>query len=326
MSINLTTTLAPSGAFCAMTQINAPGSYAPGGSDAAGVGDNYLIYNPGVLQYHRGSYTTEQIDTKAAELITKSKESPLIEKAELDVYGQTCIQLAKDLASVGGHLRLGPLRGAARPCLLMDVMASGSGDFTFFNFKEGSNGNNRNRVKEELLPILRACDPHEPVYRIQVVDTAVGGQGINALTRCLWALKDQTPQFRKQKWELDYRLIHANDSRTDVGNIERAKSRARAGVFEIQMQRYVVPDLMVEDYEGALGMDLVNEHGKFLIKQSYKPGRFVLKGDDGLRLVRSDALTVTFDELFSQSITDEMLHASDLKQVGVVWQDYELKG
>jgi hypothetical protein len=302
------------------------GSYAPGVGDAAAVGDDFLIYNPGVLQYYRSSYTTEQIDARAADLITKSKESPLIEKTELDAYGQTCIQLAKDLASAGSDLRLGPLRGAARPCLLMDVMASGSGDFTFFNFKEGSNGKNKGRVIAEMLPILRQFDPQKPAYRIQVVDTAVGGQGINALTKYLWSLKEQHRDFRKQKWELDYRIIHATDARTNVENIMRAKGRARPGLFEIQLQRYAVPDLVVEDYEGALGLEITRGGGKFLVKQSYKPGRFVIKSDDGLRLVESKALVVTFDELFSNSITEEMTTSPDLKQVGVVWNEYEQKG
>src|ERR1039458_4709892 len=253
MSIQLTSTMAASGAFFSMADAQVPGSYASVDVAGAGGADDTLIYNPGVLERYRGSYTTEQIDTKAAELITRSKKSPLIEKAELDVYGQTCIHLAKDLASVGGHLRLGPLRGAARPCLLMDVMASGSGDFTFFNFKEGSNGKNKGRVVAELLPILREFDPHESVYRIQVVDTAVGGQGINALTKYLWALKDQHGEFRKQKWELDYRIIHATDGRTNVANIMRAKGRARPGVFEIQLQRDVGPDLVVECSGGSRG-------------------------------------------------------------------------
>lgn len=326
MSVQLTTTLAPSGAFCAMPQGQVAGSFAPGAVGGAGGAAGYLIYNPAVLQYYRGSFAQEEVDARAAALITKSKKSPLIEQAELDAYGTTCVQLAKDLASVGAHLRLGPLRGAARPCLLMDVMASGSGDFTFFNFKEGSNGKNKGRVIADLLPILREFDPHEQLYRIQVVDTAVGGQGINALTKYLWALKEQHREFRKQRWELDYRIIHATDARTNVANIMRAKGRARPGVFGIQLQRYVVPDLVVEDYEAALGLEITGDGGRFLVKQSYKPGRFVLKSDDGLRLVESKALVVTFDELFSKCITETLTSRTDLQQVGVVWQEYEQKG
>ena len=44
MSINLTTTLAPSGSFCAMPQVQTLGSFGP---EAVGA-ENYLIYNPGV--------------------------------------------------------------------------------------------------------------------------------------------------------------------------------------------------------------------------------------------------------------------------------------
>jgi hypothetical protein len=84
--------------------------------------------------------------------------------------------------------------------------------------------------------------------------------------------------------------------------------------------------LVVEDYEGALGLEITGDRGRFLVKQSYRPGRFVLKSDDGLRLVESKALVITFDELFSKSITEEMTTSPDLKQIGVVWNDYEQKG
>ena len=313
--INLTNTLAPSGAFCAQPPapnggVNQPESY---------------IYNPGVLEHHRGSYTIEERDAKATSWIAESKKTPLIAQADVNAYGQTCIQLAQDLANADGNLRLGPLRGAVRPCLLMDAMTQGAGDFTFFNYKAGCQPENAERVKADLYPILAAANPHQETYKIQVVDTAIGGHGINALTQYLRELKERN-EFRNQKWVLDLRIIHANDAQTDIGNIERARSHFVAGGFEIQLQRYVVPDLIVEDYEAALGLDITSDHGKFLVKQSYKPGQFLLKGDDGTRLVKSEALVVTFDELFSQSITDEMLHNQNLNQVGVVWNDYQQKG
>lgn len=314
--INLTNTLAPSGAFCAQPAELVGGVNQP---------ENY-IYNPGVLEYHRGSYTIEERDAKATSWITECNKIPLIAQADINAYGQTCIQLAQNLSHIGGNLRLGPLRGAVRPCLLMDAMTQGAGDFTFFNYKAGCQPENAERVKADLRPILLAANPHNETYRIQVVDTAIGGHGINALTSYLRELKEKQPEFRKQKWVLDLHIIHATDGRTDIGNIEKVKSQFGAGVFEVQLQRYVVPDLIVEDYEAALGLDITSDHGKILVKQSYQPGQFLLKCDDGSRLVKSEALVVTFDELFSQSITDEMLHNQNLNQVGVVWKDYQQKG
>lgn len=335
MSINLTTTLAPSGAFCAMPQAQALGSDAVMG---AGVSpENYLIYNPGVQEHYRGSYTAEQIDEKAAAWLKECKKVDVVDQAVFDIYGQTCIKLAKDVASVDAHLRLGPLRGAARPCVMVEVMTSSSVDFEFFNYKEGSHEKNAGRVKELLFPILRDADPHEDIYRIQVVDTAVGGYGINALTSYLWDIKNAHGQFKMQKWELDYRIIHATDKRTNVGKIKGVRGRTVAGIFEVNLERYVVTDLMVEDSEAALGLKIVGDYGNYLVKQSYKPGEIIIRSEDGIRHIRSQAEVVTYDELFSDRITYQMEHDAEMKQVGVVWKnnpqqiavnwsDYRLKG
>jgi len=325
MSINISSTLAQSGVFVQMPQAHATSASVPLTINAEIPGNN-LIYNPGVIERYRGSYALEEIEPKAVTFLTESTKFPLIEQAALDAYGQVCVDLAKDLATAENHLRLGPLRGAARPCLIMNVMAFGSGDFTFFNYKAGCQPENAGRVKEDLYSLLAAADPNEEVYKIQIVDTAVRGDGINTLRRYLWELKNQHAQFHKQKWELDLRIIHSNDKHTNRGNIERVQAHPEPGIFEVQLRRYEVPDLIVEDYEAALGMEITSDQGKFLVKQSYKPGQFLLKSEEGTRLVRSDALVVTFDELFSQSITDEMIHSQDLTQVGVVWNDYEQKG
>jgi hypothetical protein len=327
MSIQLNSTLAQSGLFCTGPQPVVDWKYVPldTGLEAA-FENHYLICNPGVLEKHRGSYDAEQLGVKAEAFWSECKKTPTIKQADLDAYGRTCIELARDLANLGGHLRLGPLRGAARPCLLMEAMAFGSGDFTFFNYKAGCQPQNADRVKSELYPILKACDPNEAVYRIQVVDTAIGGHGINELTKYLRELKEKYAQFRNQKWELDLRILHANDGRTNIDNIEGAKSHSVEGSFEVCLSRYVVPDLIVEDYDAALGLEIKTDHGKVVVKQSYKPGQILLKSEDGSRLVKSEALVVTFDELLAESITDEMIHSQDLQQVGNLWQDYQQKG
>ena len=196
-----------------------------------------------------------------------------MQQDELDVYGQTCIKLARDVASVDSHLRLGPLRGAARPCLMVEVMTSSSVDFEFFNYKAGCQPENANRVKDLLYPILRDSDAHEGIYRIQVVDTAVGGYGINALTNYLWDIKNAHGQFKKQKWDLDYRIIHATDDRTNVNRIKQVRDRAVAGVFDVNLERYVVTDLMVEDSESALGLEIVGDYGNYLVEGKLQAGR-----------------------------------------------------
>lgn len=320
MSVELTSTYAPSGAFCPMPQTSTAESFAP----SVPVSSNYLIYNPGVVKQYRNSYTIEQINTKAEMLLTECRTIPIIDQSDIDQYGQICVHLAERLATANSHLRLGPLRGAARPCLLMNVMASGSGNFTFFDYQAGCQTYNAERVKSDLYSILSNADPNEGIYKIQVLDTAIGGQGINALTCYLRDLKEKNAQFRKQRWELDLLIIHPHDA--NIGNIERVKSYSTSKVFDVRLQRFEVPDLITEDYEGALGLDITHDHEKFLVKPSYHRGQFLLKSNDGARLVRSDALVNTFDELFSKSITDVMITSQNIEQVGVVWSDYEQKG
>lgn len=319
MSINLSSTFAKSGIFETKKEIDLNGGVSrPTAEEVKNLG-NPRVFNPAVRDQLRNSYTFESIDAKEAKSLEDRDKLKIVDEAIIAAYGKECIQGAKDLSLVHSHLRLGPLRGAARPCLLLDAMTAGSKKYTFFNYKAGCQPANAGRVKEDLYRILCDADPRDAIYRIQIVDTAIGGQGIRALRRYLREVKDAHARFRKQKWELDLRIFHGTGADTNVNNIRRVETDSSSGDFVIKLRRYVVPDLIVERYDAALGVRIDKNAGQYRIRQSYEPGNFILESSQGFRLVRSDALVVTFDELFTNSITEEMLTSSDFEQVGEVW-------
>ena len=318
MTFSSTTSMAPSGAFvssqgyCEGIQVDY-GSYAP-------------IYNPGVVEEQRNSFKiTRSFDWNSDEWFASlSKFKCKVEASEFDIYGEQIISLTKKVHSYDAHCLLGPVRGAAKPCTLVEVMNRGSVQYDFFNYQCGSQPENRPRVLADVKEILLARDPETEDFRINITDAAKGGYGVNALTSVLKEIKESTPQFTKQKWHLGIDLLH--DPSADVSHIEDAFGFRVPGSFEIKLQRYEVPNLIFEDYDPALAVELQFDQGRYLFKPCARPGRMLLREGQDVFVVETDNAGLMLDEIVSQHITDNLVTSPEHKQVGNVWGDYTNKG
>ena len=87
------------------------------------------------------------------------------------------------------------------------------------------------------------------------------------------------------------------------------------------VNRYPVPDLIVEDYDEALGFTLEREGSFYVPKPSIVAGRFLLKTNRVWSLIESEDLSLTFDEFMSEAVTNSLVTDPDRELVSVVWQD-----
>lgn len=318
MSFSMTTFTAPSGAFAAVGGYRAgeevPGSFVP-------------VYNPAVLEKYLGSYETQKVFEFGSDEWSQAvrKYSTQVTAADFDVYGGKLVELTSHVTTVEPHCSLGPLRGAAKPCVMTEVMSRGACEYEFFNFQESSNTANHPRVISDLSGILQRNDPGHELYRINITDTAKGGQGINTLVGLIGRVKESVSAFRKQQWKLDLNLIHDTSANTDINNIEAVRRRFQRKGFVIDVKRYAVPSLIVEDFDPALAFTLDWDGQRHIFKPCSVPGKFLYQVGNEVFLIHSENCYLTFEELYSIAITQELTTAPNLRQVGVVFQEYQNK-
>jgi len=314
MSI-FTLNTAPSGAFFPKIQA----AYIPVGEATE------PIFNPGVLEHRRGSFKLKTDESIEHWLGTSTGEKKWeIDAGHIDCYADTAVKLAEALADTSAACCLAPLRGAARPCMLIEIMSRGRIEFEFFNFRQGSSKKRDDEIRSELLAILQRKDPRQELYKIQVVDTAIGGHGIVALVDLLKTLHDGQAGFAKQSWVLDIHLLHPTNGHEDVNRIESVQRRSTEH-FQVVLNRYPVPDLIVEDYDEALGFTLEREGSIYVAKPSVVAGRFLLKANGVMSLIESEDLSRTFDEFMCEAVTHSLLTDQNRELVSIVWQEYVSK-
>lgn len=317
MTFSTTTFTAPSGAFAAVAGYRTgefvAGSFVP-------------VYNPSVLEKYAGSYGTKQsFDIGSDELSAAiRKYSQPVSTAQFDDYGQQLVSLTDHVISLAPHCSLGPLRGAAKPCVMAEVMSRGGCQYEFFNFQENSNKATHPRIIKDLTEILIRRDPEQEEYRINVTDASRGGYGINNLVPLMAAVKDSNPRFKHQKWVLDLNLFNDRPTRANLARIEGVRDLKALG-FEIHLQRYQVPSLIVEDFDPALAFSLEWDGQRHIFKPCSVPGQFLYATANQVSLIETDNSYLTFEELYSRSITEQLKTAPNLQQVGVVWQEYQEK-
>jgi hypothetical protein len=318
MSFSSNTFAAPSGVFTSVAGYkageNVPGSFVQ-------------VYNPSVLEKYRDSYGTTKVIELGSDAWSAAlkKYSTPITVGDFDVYGQRLIELTTHVQETPTHCSLGPLRGAAKPCVTAEVMSRGGIQYDFFNFQENSEKSNQQRILTDLTEILKQRDPDQTVYTINITDTSKGGQGINNLVDFLAHIKNTTTQFQKQHWKLDLNLFHDTTKNTNLGNIHNVLGKQVPGVFEIQLNRYPVSHLIVEDFDPALAFTLEWDGKRHAFKPCSVPGQFLYQTGNEVRLIETDNACLALEEFYCKSITETILASHQLKQVGVVWQEYQVK-
>lgn len=318
MSSTFTTSMAASGEF-----VRSYGHAEPQISE----GEFLPVYNPAVLEPLRDSYQFVKSAEQSEKVIEEFRQcldshKRVVSMDDIARYGEMLPDLAGKIRSREAHCLLGPLRGASRPCATVEVMTRQNVQYHYFNYQNHTNNERRVQIISDLTSILMECDPGKESFDILITDTAVGGYGINNLAELLRSIQVGTAQFRNQKWNLQYFVLHAQSPGENLNRIKQVKSlHSIPGAFEVSLEDYQVPSLVIEDYDPALAIMF---EGK-VVKPCPKPGKFLLKQEGMVHVVETENAQLTFDELFAIGATDELIHSAHFEQIGSVWNEYTAK-
>lgn len=306
---DFTYTMAPSGQFVSKFGYS------------AGVANTELpvIWNPGVFDHLRNSYKIVDYERKLTRIgNTLAGHFQTVRQADLDSYGEVLARLAHEVKYNAAHLNLGPLRGAFRPCSIVDVMTRNQVGYQFLNYTR--HVDREAEICVELSQLLLQHDPEEEIFRIQITDTAIGGHGAEHLASMLSLIKVGHSRHAHQKWLVTFNLLHDTRQNTNTGKMRALAGKNTAGL-DFKIQLHEVPSLITEDYDGGLGLKF--EGGE--VRPCSEPRNFVFISNNSVALVQSDDLKITFDELFTQSVTDGLVTSPVYKQVGDIWNQSRLK-
>ncbi len=304
-----TFTMAPSGQFASTF------GYSAGIANV----DLPVIWNPGVFEHLRDSYKIVEYENKLTRLgDILTVQYPIVKREDLDSYGEVLVKLAHDVKDNAAHINIGPLRGAFRPCSIVDVMTRSQVEYQFLNYTR--HVDREVEILRELSHMLLQHDPEEKEFRIQITDTAIGGYGAEHLAALLSRVKAGHSRYSQQQWEVNFNLLHDTRVNANPGKMRGIASKSIGGL-KFKVQLHEVPDLITEDYDGGLGLKF--EGGE--IRPCSERGNFVLISNNAISLVQSDDLKITFDELFTQSVTDGLIMSDEYKQVGDIWNQSRLK-
>jgi hypothetical protein len=285
------------------------------------------VYNPGVLDHLRGEYAITKSDEESEEVIAEFRQCLDSCKREISTqdiagYAEILPSLAESIRAANAHCLLGPLRGASRPCATVEVMTRQEVQYQYFNYQNHTNPERQREIFSDLTSLLASHDPGEDKFNILVTDTAIGGYGINYLATVLRAIRESDQRFLHQKWNVQYHVLHAQQPGDNLNRIKAVeRSHNVPGMFEVTLTDYVVPSLIIEDYDPALAV----KFDGLEIKPCATPGKFLLKQNGKVHVVETENARLTFDEFFSIAATEEMIHSADYKQIGSVWEEYKMK-
>ena len=235
-----------------------------------------------------------------------------VRQSDFDRYGEVLVELTNEVVAQKANLNIGLLRGAYRPCVIVEVMTQGRIDYEIVNYTQHS------EREAEIMPILRGLlkqhDPQQEKFRLQITDTAIGGYGAEHFAMMLMGIKESETPFKAQRWTVFFNLLHDTRRGTNTERMRNIQCLATDNLDFI-IKLYEVPSLITEDYDGGLGLTF---DGK-TVRPCNKPGKFVVLSDAGVSLVHSNDLRLTFDSMFAQAVTDGLIMSSEYKQVGDIW-------
>lgn len=315
-------TLAPSGCFCATTHEQIlPLKVSTMSTDISPA----VTFNPSLIERHRGTDRKLPAVTVPQELIQRLQIAKyVITESGVEDYARAARELTAAFQAAPSHCHLAPLRGARFPALFVHIMSEWKIAFDHFDYQQGCARvrGDEQKLRDEVTAILLRRNPHEKLFRIGVVDVVKGGYGIPALMDLLETIKLSVRAFNNQHWQIDLRLLHATDLTDRLRDLMH-RSRER---FEISVKFYRVLDVVVEDFDEAIGFELVSDDGISYLKPCVTGGRFLYKGREGVAVVESNDLNVTLQDYIAQKITYDLLTDPNVRQIADRWNDYANKG
>jgi hypothetical protein len=166
---------------------------------------------------------------------------------------------------------IAPLRGAYIPSLFTYTISKHNINIQYLPFSNHKDTTNDVLAKKHLADILDRTKPSGNRLRVSILDTAIGGQGINHIADIISAYSTSA----NKTIDMTAHLLVAKGNYNSY-YIYKAKNKSLRNC-KIRIRLHEVNSLIVEDWDPAIGIQILNKDGKFTLKPSINEGKFIFK-------------------------------------------------
>ena len=248
--LELRPSLIPSGQFLAAAAIPAP--YSQSWDPWPIRSSTIEIYNPMPHPSYVAEYSEKRLGMETVE--ARLRDARCVTDVELAEYSECLVEIATAIRRKGPpDCVIAPLRGALKPALLLKVI----GDFKcieYLPFQDRSDTHRRKAMETALEAILKKRAPDRDVFRVFVVDTAIGGYGVQDLSAMI---ANVGSELGCPHLDVQFHLLH-DITRAPHDAVARIESirRMNTDMIRFTVWRHPVASLIVEDWDPALGIEL----------------------------------------------------------------------
>lgn len=265
----------------------------------------------------------DEVDPGKARLyVAERPKLTVVRRSSLDAYAAELVRIGKELQSVGYHGVVVPLRGGLKPWVQLDVVTELKLHDCWLPFTQGANGVDRDQIRHYLASFLSARPPVTP-FRLAVVDTANSGHSSCMLAdviKSVWSDRGDASE-----WAVDFYLLF---EATSTARRQPPKSRDIGPKSNTRLQFRVfprpVPDLVVEDWDEALGVKCLWRDGTTpALEVIPSKGVLAIQERDGrLHIIEADRLDRETDLLLGEAVSEAVVTEPGFEHTHDVWPAY----
>ena len=178
---NSSLTLAPSGTFLDIQKPDVYDSYKEAFTFTEdGVNNEYVeLFNPGFLPQDGFDEAVEPLDIGSFMDVSAEKCERIITYDKIASYTDKIIAIASETARLKPDIMICPLRGGLKANIMVHNITERNFHLEYLPFTQNSNPKFREPIIKGLFNIIEKH--HKHLFKILVIDTSIGGQGINNL-------------------------------------------------------------------------------------------------------------------------------------------------
>ncbi len=251
----------------------------------------------------------------------KSTDPKVIDIKEVNKYADEIIKLGVSLKSIKYDVLICPLRGALKPTNYLKTMGVVENEINWLIFTGATSEypDYNKLIIKNLKEILERSKPNSELFRISIIDTAIGGNGSNKLADLIKEVKKD--YSNTSHWEVRFYLLHYPKYRSSTNKIYSIESK-NSSELRFIIERFEVDNLIIEDWEAAIGLNVFLNGNSIRIKNSIQDGRIFLLDKEKVCIVDSTEISHYVDVLIASNISDAIRTHPKLTFVKEVWQDY----
>lgn len=259
---------------------------------------------------------------KAAEKLFelyKGSDATSIETSEVCKYADKIVELGVTLKANKYDVLICPLRGALKPTNYLKTMNVIEKEINWLPFTGASQAHYDNQINNFLEEILDRYTPESELFTVSIVDTAIGGNGSNKLADLINEVRKR--YSNNSNWIVNFYLLHYPKEPSSISYIASIESKS-TDKLKFIVHRFQVDNLIVEDWDSAIGLKVDFKGNSVTIKNSIQEGRIIIMDGDKVCVIDTPEISKYVDVLIASNISDAIRTHPGLTFVKEVWQDY----